>query len=140
VTEVFLGIIALGVLTMATIQVAVIVWAARTAKRVEGAVSRLEQEVRPIVANLQALTAEAARATAVAAAQVDRADEVITGLRERIDETVHAVQASLLRPARDLMAMVQALRDVFFGGAGRPPAGDHRRRTPAEDEDALFIG
>lgn len=139
-TEVFLGIIAAAVLTMAIIQVAIIVWAARAARRVEGVVSRLEDEVRPIVANLQALTADAARATALAAAQVDRADEVLNGLRERIDETVHALQASLLRPARDMMAMVQALRDVFFGGAGRPPGGDPRRRTPAEDEDALFIG
>lgn len=139
-TDLFLGTIAVAVLVMAIIQVAVIVWAARTASRVGAAVERLEHDVRPIVANLQTIAADAARATAVAAAQVERADEALSSLRLRVDETVIALQDTLLRPARDVMAMLQALREVFFGGAQRPPRGDPRRRTASEEEDALFIG
>ena len=36
--------------------------------------------------------------------------------------------------------MLQALKDVFFGGRDRPPGADSRKRQSAEEEDALFIG
>jgi hypothetical protein len=37
------------------------------------------------------------------------------------------------------MALVQAVKEVLFG-AGPRSAGERRRRTSAEDDDALFIG
>ena len=136
----FLGTIAVAVLVMAIIQVAAIVFAARAARRVGDAFARLEQDVRPIIANLQALSADAARATAVAASQVDRADQMLGALRERLEQTVILMQQNLLRPMREIMAMLQAIKDVFFGGARTASPGDGRRRQPAEEEDALFIG
>ena len=136
----FLGVIAGAVLVMAIIQVAVIVFAARAARRFSDAVTRLEQGMAPIIASLQALSADAARATATAAAQVERADLLIVALRERIEQTMALVQEHFLRPARDLSALLQTLRDVFFGGGRRSTAGDPRRRPHAEEEDALFIG
>src|SRR5690606_36023184 len=69
VNDVLLGVIAIAVLTMAIVQVAAIVFALRAARRVGEAVDRLERRVEPIVANLQALTADASRATTLAAAQ-----------------------------------------------------------------------
>jgi hypothetical protein len=65
VSEVFLGIIAVAVLVMAAIQVAAIVVAARMARRLDRFADSLEHEIRPVVASLQALTADAARATSV---------------------------------------------------------------------------
>ena len=65
--DLFLGVIAAAVLVMAIIQVAAIVYAARAARRLGEAFARLEQDVRPILASLQALSADAARATRVAA-------------------------------------------------------------------------
>ena len=38
------------------------------------------------------------------------------------------------------LPMLQALKEVFFGGDKRRPAYDSRRRQPADEEDALFIG
>ena len=70
-TELFLGVIAAAVLIMAIIQVAAIVFALRAARRVDDAVSRFEQHVQPIVANLQSISTDAARATSVASAQVE---------------------------------------------------------------------
>jgi hypothetical protein len=140
VTDLFLGTIAVAVLVMAILQVAVVVWAARTARRVGAAVERLEHGVRPIVASLQTIAADVAKATALAVGQVERADEALHSLRERIDETVSALQETVLRPARDVMAMLQALREVFFGGGERRPGSDTRRRATSEEEDALFIG
>lgn len=138
--DVFLGAIAVAVLVMAIIQVVAIVMAARTARRVGDAVARLERDVRPIVANLQTMSAEAARAAALAAAQVERADHMLTGLRDRLDQTVQSLQESMLRPLREALAMLQALKDAFFGGRDRPSSADARKRQPAEEEDALFIG
>jgi len=65
VSEVFLGLIAAAVLVMAAIQVAAVVIAARLARRLDRFADRLEEDIRPVVASLQALTADAARATAV---------------------------------------------------------------------------
>ena len=64
-SDVFLGIIAVAVLVMASIQVAAIVVVARMARRLDRFADRLEQDIRPVVASLQALTADAARATSV---------------------------------------------------------------------------
>jgi len=63
VNDVFLGIIAVAVLIMAIIQVAAVVVAARVARRLDRFADSLEQDIRPVVASLQALTADAARAT-----------------------------------------------------------------------------
>lgn len=62
-TDVFLGVIAVAVLIMAVIQVAAIVVALRMARRLDRFADSLEQDIRPVVASLQALTADAARAT-----------------------------------------------------------------------------
>lgn len=64
-TDVFLGVIAVAVLVMAAIQVAAVVVALRLVRRVDRFADRVEEDIRPIVASLQALTADAARATSV---------------------------------------------------------------------------
>lgn len=138
---VFLGVIALAVVVMAIIQVAAIVFAARAARRVGDAVSRLERDVKPIVANLQVVSSEAARVSAAAAAQVQRAEQLITDLARRVDETAASLQAGILGPAREGFAVVQgiiAALAAFREGTRRD--GSRTRPAPAEDEDALFIG
>lgn len=138
-TELFLGIIAGSVLVMAVIQVAAVVWAARTARRVNDLAARVERDLQPVVQSLQTLSAEAARAAALAAVQMERADEMMSGLRDRLDETVRGVQDTLLRPARDLMSLLQTLRDLFARAPAGPGRYDTRKRQP-DEEDALFIG
>src|SRR5690606_19955506 len=63
VTDVFLGVIAGSVLVMALLQVAAVLVTARTVRRVNETVTRLEQDMRPIVNDLRAIAAETARAT-----------------------------------------------------------------------------
>jgi hypothetical protein len=62
VNDVFLGIIALAVAVMAAIQVGAIIVAARLARRVDRLATQIEQDIKPVFQNLQALTTEAARA------------------------------------------------------------------------------
>ena len=64
-SDFFLGVIAAGVAVMAAIQIAAIIVVARLARRLDRFADRLEQDIRPVVASLQALTQDAARATAV---------------------------------------------------------------------------
>lgn len=136
-TELFLGIIAVSVLVMACIQVAAVVWAARTARRVDDVVARLERDLQPIVESLQTIAAEAARAAAGAAVQVDRADQMVLVLRERLEDALRVLQDTIVRPARDLVSMLQSLRDAFRGPAS---PGRYAGTRAAEEEDALFIG
>lgn len=138
-TNVFLGLIALGVLIMATIQVALIVFAARAAKQVGDAVSRFEQNVRPIIANLETVSAEAVRATAAATAQVERAGRLVDDLVSRVDQTVKSAQQTILSPLRDAFGLLNVLRSIF-GGSRDHDSSRRKRPSPVDDEEALFIG
>jgi hypothetical protein len=138
VTNVFLGIIAVAVLVMAIIQVAAIIFAMSAARRIGEVADRLEQDLRPVMSNLQAITAEAARATTLAAAQMERADRMFTDLSRRAEQMMAAVP-SLLGPAgkglaflngiKAALAAIQELRRSSRRGAAHP-----------DEEDALFIG
>jgi hypothetical protein len=138
VTDLFLGLIALAVLVMASIQVATIVLAARAARRVGDAVSRLQDSMQPILANLQSVSADAARASASATAQVERAGRMMEDLAARVDETVTSVQETILRPAREGLALLEMLRSLFTGS--RPSRAGGTRPSSVDEEDALFIG
>ena len=135
--EVFLGIIAAAVLVMAVIQVAVVVIASRAASRLTALATQIEQDIRPLITNLQTITADAARATAVAAAQVDRADKLFTDMSTRLDQTLATVQEALLGAARG-NAWLAALKGVL--AAFRDFRSPARRSSNVEEEDALFIG
>ncbi|HET9360949.1 MAG TPA: hypothetical protein VFO58_14465 [Vicinamibacterales bacterium] len=150
-TEFFLGLIAVAVLAMAVLQVLAAVFAARAARRLGETVSKLEQDVRPIVANVQAMSADAARAAAIATAQVERAERLLNDASRRVEETMAVVQQTILGPARDGMAIFQAVKTIFTAFSDlrarsrrQPPASG---RVPvavpdpgADDDSASFIG
>jgi hypothetical protein len=137
VSDVFLGVIAAAVVVMAAIQVAVVVIASRAASRIAALAAQLEQDIRPLITNLQTITADAARATAVAAAQVDRADKLFAEMSTRLEQTLTTVQEAMLSAARG-NAWVAGLRAVLAAFRGfRAPS---RRGSNVEEEDALFIG
>jgi hypothetical protein len=153
-TDLYLGLIALGVLVMAAIQVAAVVAATRAARRVGEMASRFEQDVRPIIANLQKVSDEAARASAQAAAQVDRLDALVANVASRVEDTAASLQEAILRPARDGLALLGTLKNVIasFREVREPrEAADSRvqedkgpaaprRAGHATPDDELFIG
>jgi hypothetical protein len=138
VTNVFLGIIAVAVLVMAVIQVAAIVFAMSAAKRIGQAADRFERDLRPVMSNLQAITAEAARATSLATAQMERADRMFAELSRRAEQVVAGMPSLLgsagrgwafLNGIKAALAAIQELRRSSRRGAAHP-----------DEEDALFIG
>ena len=140
-TDLFLGVIAIAVLAMAGVQVAAVVFALRAARQVGEAVDRLERRVEPIVANLQTMSADASRATSLAATQMERATRVMADLGKRVDDTAAVVQASIVKPAREGYAVFQGLLAALAAmRAGMSGPGPAKRPAAAEEEDALFIG
>ena len=138
-SDVFLGVIATAVAVMAVIQVGVIIVAMRAARRVGDAVARFENDVRPIVANLKSMSVDAARAANIASAQAQRAEQLISDLTGRVNDTVAAVEATVARPVREAYAMLQGLLGAVaaFRDGPRAPA---RQGAGPEEEDPLFIG
>ena len=137
-TDVFLGIIAVAVLVMAVIQVAAVVFAMSAARRIGQVADRIEKDLRPVVTNLQAMTSDAARASRMAAAQMERADRLFTDISRRAEQVMTAIP-SLLGPAgkgfaflngiKAALAAIQELRRSQRRGSAHP-----------DEEDALFIG
>lgn len=137
--EAFLGVIALATFTMAAIQVAVIVYGWRVARRVNRLLTQVEHEMKPLAESINTIARDAARISSLAAGQVERVDRLVTDLTTRLEETATTVQNAILKPLRDgaaIMSGVKAAIEVVRELTGRTGSN----RTRAEDEDALFIG
>ena len=137
--DLYLGVIASAVTAMAVIQLVAIVVAMRTARRVGDVVTRLEDDVRPIVSNLKTMSADAARTASIASAQAQRAEQLIGDLTARVNAAVAAVEATVVAPAREAYAMVQGLLAALGAFRQSPPA-QGRRPAASDEEDSLFIG
>jgi hypothetical protein len=141
-TPVFLGIIALSVLVMAAIQVGVLVYGARLARRVNTLTERVERELTPVFAHLQTMSAEAARASTLAAQQVERADRLFADVSGRLEETVATLQSAVITPAREGLAVIAGLKAALgvFGDRRPRPGARAPRPGRGDDDDPLFIG
>jgi hypothetical protein len=138
VTNVWLGIIAVAVLVMAVIQVAAIVFAMSAARRIGQVADRLEQNLNPVVTNLQTITSEAARMTTLAAAQVERADRMFADLTRRAEHLMAAVP-TLLGPAGKGLAFLNGIK-AALAAIHELRRSSRRGAAHPDDEDALFIG
>jgi hypothetical protein len=135
-TVVFLGIIAAATLTIAIVQVGVIVMAGRLVRRVERLSDQVEHEMTPLFGHINAIARDASRAAGLAAVQVERADRLFADLSLRIEQTLATIQAAIVAPAREGAAVVNGLRAAIAAIRELRAARGQRR---ADDEDALFI-
>ena len=136
--EIFLGLIALATLAMAIVQVGVIIAAGRLARRVDRLADQIEHDLRPLLGHLNTIGRDASRTMGLAAAQVERVDAVFADLVVRIDQTLNAVQAAIVAPAREGRALLKALRAALDAIRGSRKPG-RQRTSRSDDEDALFI-
>jgi hypothetical protein len=137
--EVLLGIITVATVVMAVVQVRLVVAAMRLGKRVDELSNRIEHDIRPLLASASTVAENAARASALAVVQVERADRLFEDLSRRVDDTMAIVQGALMAPAREGRAMlaavtaaVAAFRELRLAGRARGQAVD--------EEESLFIG
>jgi hypothetical protein len=149
----FLGIIAVATLVMALIQVGAIIAILKVARQSQEAIASLQRDVRPLLADVKPLLAdakpivaraqeiadEASRTMAIATAQAQKIDVLVTNLTRRVDETAVIVQQAIVTPAREGIAMVAAVK-AALGVIRR--SGDFRGRATrqGDEDDPLFIG
>ena len=139
-SPVFLGVIAAAVLVMALIQVGAVIAAARLANHVNRLAQQVEREVAPLVANLHTIGAEAARASALATAQVERADRLFADLSAKVEETTSVVQQAIMAPAREGLAVMAGLRAALTSLRDARQDATRRRSARSDEDDPLFIG
>lgn len=140
-TNMWLAIIAISTLVMAVIQVGAIIGAVIAARRMQTQVKQVEQrvtqQVQPLIDRINVIGADAARISALAVQQAEKADVALTGAAQRVDQTLAVVQNAVVAPAREGMALAAALR----AAVGSIKTGVRRRpRAAGEEDDALFIG
>jgi hypothetical protein len=141
--ELYLGIIAGAVLIMALIQVGAIVAGVLLAKRVQRLSQQVEQDLKPLIANLTGMSSEAARAAALAARQVERIDQVFGEMASRVDQTLSMAQDFVSGPARQGLAIlsgVKAMTDALRGIREASRRRQATRQNTVDDEESLFIG
>ncbi len=142
--DVFLAVIAVATVTMAVVQVLVMVYAVRLARRVDALSTRVESELGPIAERLRIVSENAQHASALATAQFERVDQLLSRVARRVDETVGVVQHSIVGPLREGAAVVAAVRGVVAAVRSmRGGDGDGLREDPEkrfDEEDPLFIG
>ena len=137
-SNLFLATIAVATLIMAIVQIGAIVVASRVARQTEQMLGAIQADIRPLIAKASAVADEASRAAALASAQMQKIDALVTDLSRRVDETTTIVQQAIVTPAREGIAVLAAVK---AGLAALRGIGDLRRGSSrAEEEDPLFIG
>jgi hypothetical protein len=136
---VFLGVIAFATLIMALIQIGAIIAALRLARQAQEAITSVQRDIRPLILKANAMAEEASRTLALATAQAQKVDRVVTDLSRRVEDTAALLQEAIVKPAREGMAVVAAIKAGF--GALRGLRELHPRHgRQADEEDPLFIG
>jgi hypothetical protein len=113
------------------------------AKRVQQLTKQIEEDIKPLIANLTGMSSEAARAAALAAKQVERLDQVFGQMAARVDQTLSVAQDFVTGPARQGMAILSGIRAMTDALRGIREASRRRqasRQGAVEDEESLFIG
>jgi len=135
-----LGVIAVSTGVMALVQIGMIIYGARLARRVDRVVDRVEQEIGPVLGKVQEISADAARATKLAVTQVERLDQVMARLVRRVEETVDAAKV-IVTPARLGLGLLDGLRAIFAAdsksGDGQTSGAESKK---TEDNEAPFVG
>lgn len=134
----FLGVIAIATLVMALIQIGAIIVALRLARQAQEALASVQQELRPLLARVQAIAEDASKTVALAATQAQTIDRLLVDLSRRADHTASVVQEAIVTPAREGLALVAGLKAAF---AALRSGRDRRAAQPhMDEEDPLFIG
>ena len=138
-TEGLLVVIAVATAVTAIIQVGVVVFAVRAARQVGDTMQRIERDLKPVVANLHAVSVDIARAASAAASQVERAERALSDLSRSVDSAASTLQGYMSSPITNGLAVIQGLRTAFD-----VLRGFHRPRKRAQPQparhDEMFIG
>jgi malonyl CoA-acyl carrier protein transacylase len=137
-STVFLGIIAVATLATAVIQIFVLVAAGMLTRRLGRLADQVERELSPLIASLNSIGQDAAKAASLATAQVERVDRMFAEAAQRLETTLGIVQNAIAAPAREGAAVMSGIR-AALDALRRSIANRPSRTRSSDDEDALFI-
>ena len=135
-----LAVIAVSTGIMALVQIGMIIYGARLARRVDRVVDRVEQEIGPVLGKVQEISADAARATKLAVTQVERLDQVMARLARRVEETLDVAKV-IVTPARLGLGLLDGLRAIFSADSksADEQTSDAESQDKEDDTDP-FVG
>ena len=133
----FVGTIAAATVVMAAIQVCIIVYASRLAKKVDRLTDQVEHEIKPLLASVKTIGDNAVHVSSLAVAQLERADRLLADVTARVEQTLKTLQT--LTAAREGLALIAGLRAAFSAFQSLRQRG-RRSGVGADEEEALFIG
>ena len=131
---VFLGIIAMATLATAVLQVVLLIAGWQLVRRITALVDNIDRDIRPILANVGAMTKDASRVASLAAAQVEKADQLLTTAIVRVEDLLSNLSNMVMKTMREGNALVAGVRAVMAAIEAL-----RRRRRRSEDDEALFI-
>ena len=132
---VFLGIIAMATLITAILQVVLLVAGWQLVRRVTKFVEDIDRDLKPIIANVSSIASDASRIASLAAAQVERADQILNSAVVRLEDLLSNISSIVINTMREGNALVMGVRAVMAA----IQALRRRRRGRNEDDEALFI-
>ena len=140
----FLGMMAVSLVIMAAVQIGLIIVAIRVARQLTTTTSQIQQEIRPLIAEVRevahkasSIADEASRAASLATVQVERFDQFMATTASRLDNTLAIINRVVGGPVGQGAAAISAFR------AAMSVVRDwrvRRRRHVHDEEDALFVG
>ena len=134
-----LGVIAGAVLLLAVVQVVTLLYGLRVVRRVDRMAAQVEQEILPVIDRVNSVSSDITRATSLAVAQIERADQLFARFAVRAERLMTVGEGAVVDPVRRIAALLQGLRAALesLRGGARKPAG---KDSADEDQEALFIG
>jgi hypothetical protein len=137
-----LGVIAVSTLVMAAVQIGLIIYGARLARRVDRLIDQIENEIQPALKRVNTISSDAERAASLAVAQVERADQLFAQFAQRLDHLMDVAQEAVVEPLRQGVALLQGFRSAIAAlrGSGEPAPKTGEEPLAEEDDEALFIG
>jgi hypothetical protein len=139
-SQVFLGVIAAATALMAVVQIGAIVALARVSGQVQGILDTIQKDLGPLLTRANSIAEEASKTAALATAQAQKIDRMVTDLTRRVDETSAIIQQAIVTPAREGLAIVAAVKAGLAALKGLGLKDGRGRHGHVDDEDALFIG
>src|SRR3954468_15112762 len=125
----------MATLVTAILQVVLLVAGWQLVRRITTFVEDIERDVRPILGHLSSITRDASRVASLAVAQVERADQLLSGAVVRLEDLLGNLSSVIVKTMREGNALMMGVRAVMAA----IQAFRGRRRGRGEDDEALFI-
>jgi len=141
-SDVYLGVIAVSVLAMAVMQVTALVFVVLLVRRLIQLVTQVSDDVRPMLADLRSVAADASKAVSLGLAQVERVERLVGDVGTRIEATLALFEEKLLSPVREAMSVLAGIGAALSAFRRGGPKREAREAPAARDEgdEGLFVG